>query len=341
MPKNLVYLLKQDKKHYLVTGGAGFIGSNIVEMLLRCNQKVTTLDNFSTGRIKNLDEVQSLVGEKLWSNHTLINGDITDLSICMDACQNADIVIHQAALGSVPRSLNNPLATHNANATGFLNMLVASKDTQIKRFVYAASSSTYGDSKVLPKQEDVIGNPLSPYAVTKYVNELYAKVFGTCYGLETVGLRYFNVFGPRQDPDGAYAAVIPKWIAAILNNKPCIINGDGKSSRDFCFVANAVQANLLSATTTNRQALNQVYNVAYGEQTSLDKLFNVLKNGLITYMPDLNVADPKYIEFRAGDVRHSLADISKASNNINYNPLYNLNTGFKIAAQWYIDDITV
>tara|TARA_B110000459_G_C16625133_1_gene504696 strand:+ start:6888 stop:7952 length:1065 start_codon:yes stop_codon:yes gene_type:complete len=341
MPENLTNLLNHNQKHYLVTGGAGFIGSNIVEMLLRCNQRVTTLDNFSTGRMKNLNEVQSLVGKKNWGNHTLIDGDITSLSTCMDACKNVDIVLHQAALGSVPRSLANPLATHHANATGFLNMLVASKDTKVERFVYAASSSTYGDSKVLPKQEDVIGNPLSPYAVTKYVNELYASVFSKCYGLETVGLRYFNVFGPRQDPDGAYAAVIPKWIGTILNNERCVINGDGESSRDFCFVANAVQANLLSATTTNRQALNQVYNVAYGAQTSLDQLFNILKNGLVTYLPDLNVEDPKYNEFRDGDVRHSLADISKALNNIGYKPVYDLASGFDIAAQWYIDDITV
>ena len=322
-------------KNILVTGGAGFIGSNLCEYLLDQGANVTCLDNFSTGYKNNIKQFFDN------PNFKLIEGDIRDYSDCLKSTKNIQFVLHQAALGSVPRSIKDPQTTNDVNISGFINMVMASKENKIKRFIYAASSSTYGDSKVLPKQEDIIGNPLSPYAVTKYVNELYANVFSKCYGLETVGLRYFNVFGPRQDPDGAYAAVIPKWIGTILNNERCVIYGDGKSSRDFCFVANAVQANLLSATTTNRQALNQVYNVAYGAQTSLDQLFNILKNGLVTYLPDLNVEDPKYNEFRAGDVRHSLADISKALNNISYKPLYDLASGFDIAAQWYIDDITV
>lgn len=336
LAEDLEKTLLNDPKHYLVTGGAGFIGSNIVEILLSLNQRVTTLDNFSTGHEKNLEQVKDLVGSDKWKNHSLIRGDITDLSTCARACAGVDIVLHQAALGSVPRSIADPLATHSANATGFLNMLVAARNEGINRFVYAASSSTYGDSLVLPKEEDNIGNPLSPYAVTKYTNELYANVFGSCYGMETIGLRYFNVFGPRQDPDGAYAAVIPKWIGSMLHGKRCTINGDGQTSRDFCFVANAVQANIRAATTTNDKALNQVYNVAYGEQTSLTKLHSILKENLCELVQNLYIEEPLYAEFRKGDVRHSLANIEKAKTFLGYSDLYGPGRGLEYTSQWFV-----
>lgn len=344
IPESLNYQLSSDlqntlsnnAKHYLVTGGAGFIGSNIVEMLLRLNQRVTTLDDFSTGHEKNLLQVKNLVGPDNWKNHILIRGDIKDLATCARACKGVDVVLHQAALGSVPRSIVDPIATHSANITGFLNMLVAARDEGINRFVYAASSSTYGDSDVLPKEEDTIGNPLSPYAVTKYVNELYANVFGSCYGMETIGLRYFNVFGPRQDPEGAYAAVIPKWIRAMLSGKQCTINGNGQTSRDFCFVANAVQANIRAATVTDSRALNQVYNVAFGKRTSLIKLHKILMQNLCEFDENLHIEEPLFTDFRKGDVLHSLAGIEKAKTYLGYSDLYGPEEGLEYTSKWFV-----
>jgi UDP-N-acetylglucosamine/UDP-N-acetylgalactosamine 4-epimerase len=268
---NVAEQLKTNRYRWLVTGAAGFIGSNLVETLLRLNQSVVGLDNFATGHQHNLDQVQALVGAEAWNNFHFIRGDICDLDTCRKACEKMDFVLHHAALGSVPRSIEDPLLSNHSNVTGFVNMLVAARDAKVKRFVYAASSSTYGDHPALPKVEDQIGKPLSPYAVTKYVNELYADVFASCYGMETIGLRYFNIFGPRQDPDGAYAAVIPKWIAAMIKNETLEINGDGETSRDFCYVDNAVQANILSALTTNKPAVNEVYNVAVNERTTLNQ----------------------------------------------------------------------
>jgi UDP-N-acetylglucosamine 4-epimerase len=325
--------------HYLITGVAGFIGSNLLEALLKENHQVTGLDNFATGYEHNLDEVRSLVSTDQWQNFTFINGDIRDLSICRRACDNVDYVLHQAALGSVPRSIEDPIATNENNIDGFVNMLVAARDAGVKRFVYAASSSTYGDHPDLPKVEDTIGKPLSPYAVTKYVNELYANVFARTYGMETIGLRYFNIFGRRQDPNGAYAAVIPKWFAAMLNDEPVYINGDGQTSRDFCYIENCVQANLLAATTKNPEAINQVYNVAFGQRTSLNDLFSLIQERVQVLRPDLKVSDPVYRDFRPGDVRHSLADISKAEDLISYQPKYSVRDGLDEAAQWYVEHL--
>ena len=323
---------------WLITGVAGFIGSNLLETLLNLNQRVVGLDNFATGRQRNLDEVQSLVTPAQWINFNLIQGDIRELADCQKACEGVDYVLHQAALGSVPRSLLDPIATNSANITGFLNILVAARDAKVKSFVYAASSSTYGDHPALPKVEDAIGKPLSPYAVTKYVNELYADVFARCYGFNTIGLRYFNVFGPRQDPNGAYAAVIPKWTAAMIHRKDVIINGDGETSRDFCFIGNVVQANLLAAATDNSQANNQVYNIALGDRTTLNDLFDCLKTALnhngVSYGKD-----PQYRDFRAGDVRHSQADISKAKALLGYQPHYRVQTGIDKSMPWYIQNV--
>lgn len=321
-------------RRWLVTGSAGFIGSHLLQTLLELGQTVVSLDNFATGHRRNLDEVRALVGEAAWARHTFIEGDIVDPATCQHACEEVDVVLHQAALGSVPRSIDQPLATHAANATGFLNMLVAARDAQA-RFVYAASSSTYGDHPGLPKVEDVIGRPLSPYAVTKYLNELYAAVFARTYGMHTVGLRYFNVFGPRQDPNGAYAAVIPRWAAAMLRGETCVINGDGQTSRDFCFVANAVQANLLAATTEQPEALDTVYNVAVGERTTLVQLHAALAEALRAVHPGLEVAAPRHAEFRTGDVRHSLADVSRARTRLGYEPSHTVALGLAEAAQWY------
>jgi len=320
---------------WLITGVAGFIGSNLLETLLKLNQKVTGLDNFATGHQRNLDEVQSLVSPAQWANFSFIEGDIRDLATCRRACRGADYVLHQAALGSVPRSLEDPITTNGANIDGFLNMLVAARDAEVKRFVYAASSSTYGDHPALPKVEDVIGKPLSPYAVTKYVNELYAEVFARCYNFPSIGLRYFNIFGRRQDPEGAYAAVIPKWIAAMIQNETVFINGDGETSRDFCYIDNAVQANLLAATTTNPEAINQVYNVAVGERTSLNQLYQHLRDHLAPRYPHLQNAQPSHRDFRPGDVRHSLADISKAQTLLGYQPSHRIGEGLQEAMGWY------
>ncbi|HEX6707584.1 MAG TPA: SDR family oxidoreductase [Albitalea sp.] len=325
-------------RRWLVTGGAGFIGSHLIETLLRAGQEVVSLDNFATGHRANLDEVRRMVGDDAWSRHRFIDADIADPQACVAACEGVDLVLHQAALGSVPRSIRDPLTTHRANATGFLNMLVAARDAGAKRFVYAASSSTYGDSPTLPKVEDVIGRPLSPYAVTKYLNELYADVFGRCYGLATVGLRYFNVFGARQDPQGAYAAVIPRWVAAMLDGEPCVINGDGETSRDFCYVANAVQANLRAALVDDAGAVSQVYNVAVGDRTTLKQLHAALAEALQRIQPGLVVPPPHFADFRAGDVRHSLADIGKAHRLLGYAPTHDVRAGLAEAVGWYVEN---
>ena len=326
--------LRQDPKTWLVTGVAGFIGSHLLETLLKLDQTVVGLDNFATGYQRNLDEVQTLVMPAQWARFTFIEGDIRDLATCQRACQGAHHVLHQAALGSVPRSLSDPLTTNATNISGFLNLLVAARDASVQSFTYAASSSTYGDHPALPKVEEHIGKPLSPYAVTKYVNELYADVFARCYGFTTIGLRYFNVFGPRQDPDGAYAAVIPKWTAALLQGQPVFINGDGETSRDFTYVADAVQANLLAATA-GTEARNQVYNVAVGDRTTLNDLFRTLKASLAAHgvAPD---TVPHYRDFRAGDVRHSQADINKAQRLLGYHPSHRLAAGVEQAMPWYV-----
>ena len=326
--------LINEPKTWLITGVAGFIGSNLLETLLLLNQKVVGLDNFATGFQHNLDEVQGLVSEEQWQDFTFIEGDIRKLENCQAACIGVDYVLHQAALGSVPRSIADPVNTNDTNISGYLNMLVAARDAQVASFTYAASSSTYGDHPALPKVEDAIGNPLSPYAVTKYVNELYADVFSRTYGFKTIGLRYFNIFGKRQTPDGAYAAVIPKWTAAMIAGDEVFINGDGDTSRDFNFIENAVQANILAATA-NDDVKNQVYNVAVGGRTTLNTLFNALKDSLHTNGLDYSQA-PIYRDFRAGDVRHSQADISKIQNALGYDPQFDIVQGIKKAMPWYV-----
>lgn len=322
---------------WLVTGVAGFIGSNLLETLLLLNQKVVGLDNFSTGYQRNLDEVQSLVSEDQWCNFTFIEGDIRDSETCKRAVSDVDYVLHQAALGSVPRSIADPLTTNAANITGFLNMLQAAKEEGVKSFTYAASSSTYGDHPALPKVEENIGSPLSPYAVTKYVNELYAGVFARTYNFKAIGLRYFNVFGKRQDPDGAYAAVIPKWTASLIKNDNVFINGDGETSRDFCFIENTIQMNILAATADDK-AKNQVYNVAVGDRTTLNTLFDSIK---ITLQENkiFSAIEPTYRDFRAGDVRHSQADINKSVNLLGYIPEYRILDGLQKAMPWYVQFI--
>ncbi|ASK33624.1 LPS biosynthesis protein WbpP [Alcanivorax sp. N3-2A] len=329
--------LQAHPQTWLITGVAGFIGSNLLETLLKLNQTVIGLDNFATGHQHNLDEVQTLVAGEQWARFTFIEGDIRELDDCRKAVKGVDHVLHQAALGSVPRSIADPIATNQANIDGFLNMLVAAKDEQVKSFTYAASSSTYGDHPDLPKVEDTIGNPLSPYAVTKYVNELYADVFARSYGFKAIGLRYFNVFGPRQDPNGAYAAVIPKWTAAMIQGDTVSINGDGETSRDFCFIDNAVQANLLAATAADEHK-NQVYNVACNARTSLNELFDLIAQELA----NLDVRyhkKPDYADFRPGDVRHSQADISKAADNLGYQPTHSVGQGLAVAMPWYKDSL--
>jgi UDP-N-acetylglucosamine 4-epimerase len=330
--------LLTQRNHWLVTGAAGFIGSNLVEALLRLNQRVTGLDNFATGHRHNLEQVRELVGDTAWDNFTFIEGDIRNPGDCARACDGVDFVLHEAALGSVSRSIADPVTTNETNVTGFLNMLVAARDAKVKRFVYAASSSTYGDHPALPKVEHQIGNPLSPYAVTKYVNELYADVFGRTYGTEAIGLRYFNVFGPRQDPHGAYAAVIPLWIAALIRNQPLRINGDGETSRDFCFIDNVVQANLLAALA-DKDAVNQVYNVALNDRTSLNQLYAMMRELLAERFPHVAAHQAQYGEFRAGDVRHSQADIGKAAARLGYAPTHRIGEGLQQAMDWYIRDL--
>ena len=321
---------------WLVTGVAGFIGSNLLETLLRLNQKVVGLDNFSLGNPRNVSEVLNQVTPAQRKEFLLLEGDIRSLGTCQQACEGIDFVLHQAALGSVPRSIEDPLLSNDVNVSGFLNMLVATRDSKVKRFVYAASSSTYGDAQELPKVEHKIGNPLSPYAVTKYVNELYADVFARAYGVSSVGLRYFNVFGKRQDPNGAYAAVIPKWIASLIENEPITIYGDGHTTRDFCYIDNAVQANLLAAFIQNAKTENQVFNIAVGESTSLNQLYALMLKSLTKRIHDFRERKPSYQTFRAGDVRHSLADIQKAKSLLGYQPTHRLHEGLEEAMDWYI-----
>jgi UDP-N-acetylglucosamine/UDP-N-acetylgalactosamine 4-epimerase len=335
--------LKGNQNTWLVTGVAGFIGSNLLEKLLILNQKVVGLDNFDIGHQYNIDQAiedaNEATGKDLSNNFKFINGDIRKLEDCQQACSGVDYVLHQAALGSVPRSIEDPINTNRANIDGFLNMLVAGKDANVTRFVYAASSSTYGDHPDLPKVEDKIGNPLSPYAVTKVVNELYANVFAKTYGFKTIGLRYFNIFGKRQDPNGAYAAVIPKWVAAILNKEDVFINGDGETSRDFCYIDNTVQMNLLAATTDNNEATDQVYNVALNDRTSLNKLYQMIEERLIQRIQGLEKKEPIYRDFRAGDVRHSQANIDKAQALLSYHPQYLISEGMDESIDWYVNSI--
>jgi UDP-N-acetylglucosamine/UDP-N-acetylgalactosamine 4-epimerase len=330
-------MLRAEPKCWLVTGVAGFIGSHLLETLLGLGQRVVGIDNFSTGYRSNLEDVEHLVGRDRWAQFHLIEGDISSISDCMQAVHGADYVLHQAALGSVPRSVADPISSNKANVDGFLNMLVASRDAGVKRFVYASSSSVYGDNQDLPKTEDAVGMPLSPYAVTKRTNELYAGTFASLYGLGLVGLRYFNVFGPRQSPSGAYAAVIPRWIASLLQEIPGVINGDGETSRDFCFIANTVQANILSALTDKAEAVNQVYNVAVGERTSLNVLYAAIALALSHNTGKPAVTQPHYAPFRTGDVRHSLANIEKAKSLLGYSPDYALASGLEVTVGWFCE----
>lgn len=331
--------LRQAPKTWLVTGVAGFIGSNLLETLLKLNQKVVGLDNFATGHQYNLDEVQSQVSAEQWTNFHFIKGDIRNLADCQKACADVDYVLHEAALGSVPRSIADPITTNETNISGFLNILTAARDAGVSSFTYAASSSTYGDHPALPKVEEHIGHPLSPYAVTKYVNELYADVFARAYGFKSIGLRYFNVFGKRQDPNGAYAAVIPKWTASMIAGDDVFINGDGETSRDFCFIENTVQANILAATTTDENAKNQVYNVAVGDRTTLNELYRAIQNALAENGVQYD-KDPIYRNFRAGDVRHSQASIAKIQQHLGYAPQYKIAEGIQLAMQWYVHNLT-
>ena len=331
--------LKQSPKIWLVTGVAGFIGSNLLETLLKLDQTVVGLDNFATGHQHNLDEVQSLVSAAQWAKFTFYEGDIRNLEDCQKACAGVDYVLHEAALGSVPRSIADPITTNATNISGFLNMLTAARDAKVSSFTYAASSSTYGDHPALPKVEENIGKPLSPYAVTKYVNELYAEVFARTYGFKTIGLRYFNVFGKRQDPNGAYAAVIPKWTAAMIAGDDVFINGDGETSRDFCFIDNTVQANILAATTADDAAKNQVYNVAVGDRTTLNDLYRAIQAALAENGVNYT-KDAVYRDFRAGDVRHSQASIAKIEQALGYAPEFRIDAGIQLAMRWYVKNLT-
>ena len=316
---------------WLVTGSAGFIGSHLLEALLRRGESVVSMDNFATGHRANLRDVEQAVGPQAWRRHRFIEASITDPQACREACEGVDVVLHHAALGSVPRSISDPVATHETNVSGFVHMLLAAREAEVKRFVYASSSSAYGDDETLPKVEDRTGGLLSPYAASKKANELYAEVFGRCYGMQTLGLRYFNVFGARQDPAGAYAAVIPRWIRALLSRQTVEINGDGETSRDFCYVANVVQANLLAGLTDQPRALNRVYNIGVGERTSLNDLLDILRSLLGVR------AEPKYLPFRAGDVRHSLADIRRARELLGYRPTHSLASGLRESLSWYVE----
>jgi UDP-N-acetylglucosamine 4-epimerase len=331
--------MKARPRTWLVTGAAGFIGSHLAETLLRAGQKVVGLDNFSTGKPENLALLKDSLGEGAWRNFRFIQGDIRSLETCRDACRSVELVLHQAALGSVPRSIDDPISSMESNVNGFLNMLVAARDAGVSRLVYASSSATYGDHPALPKVEPVIGKPVSPYGMTKYMNELTAGVFSTCYGFDTIGLRYFNVFGARQDPNGAYAAVIPAFISSLILEKTTYIYGDGTTARDFCYIDNVVQANLLAATTENPEALNQVYNVAYGEQTSLLELFDQIKAILLPRFPQLRSARPVHRETRRGDVKFSLADIGKAQRLLGYSPVWRVAQGLEKTIDWYIANL--
>ena len=332
-------ILKNEQKTWLVTGCAGFIGSNLAEELLKLNQKVVGLDNFATGHRYNLEHVKNSVSPQQWENFAFTEGDITDYETCIEITKNVDIVLHQAALGSVPRSIDNPVNSNAANVSGFLNMLTAAKDNGVKRFVYASSSSVYGDSEELPKVEERTGNVLSPYAVTKAVNELYMGVFYKCYGFESIGLRYFNVFGKRQDPNGAYAAVMPKWISQMLSGEDVYINGDGETSRDFTYIDNVVQANIMAGTTTNKEAFAKAYNTAAGGRETLNNLYQAIAKELKENLPELEIKEPIYRDFRAGDIRHSNANIDKAKELLEYEPTHTLEQGLKESIQWYINDI--
>jgi len=331
--------LKNSPKTWLVTGVAGFIGSNLVEQLLKLNQKVFALDNFATGHRYNLEKIQTAVTSEQWSNFTFEEGDIKDYEFCLKMTKDVDIILHQAALGSVPRSIDDPITSNASNATGFLNMITAAKENGIKRFVYASSSSVYGDSQELPKVESRTGNLLSPYAVTKMVDELYGGVFQKTYGVEAIGLRYFNVFGKRQDPNGAYAAVMPKWIGQLLNSEDLYINGDGETSRDFTYIDNVVQMNILAGTTTNEKVFGEAFNTAAGGRETLNNLYSAITSGLKQELPELEINKPIYRDFRAGDIRHSNADISKAKELLGYEPTHTLESGLKESIAWYIDDI--
>jgi UDP-N-acetylglucosamine 4-epimerase len=330
--------LRSEPRKWLVTGVAGFIGSNLLQTLLEFDQEVVGLDNFSTGKVSNLEQVKALVGTRPWARFRFVEGDIVNLDVCKSACAGVHYVLHQAALGSVPRSMEDPVSSHQSNVTGFLNMLVAARDAKCRRFVYASSSAVYGDEPGLPKLESKTGKPLSPYAATKVMNEVYANAFAQAYGVQSIGLRYFNVFGPRQDPDGAYAAVIPKWIASMIRAEPVFINGDGETSRDFCFINNVVQANLLAATA-EEQAANQAYNIAVGERTTLNQLFQALRAELSRTEKHVAGQTPVYRDFRAGDVRHSLADISKAQSLLGYAPTHRVDQGISLAMDWYRTNI--
>jgi len=329
--------LKENQYTWLITGVAGFIGSNLLETLLKLNQKVVGLDSFATGYQHNLDQAMIDAGyQQPCELFTFIEGDIRDLEVCRKACSGVDFVLHQAALGSVPRSIKDPITTNETNINGFLNMLVVARDAKVKNFVYAASSSTYGDHPDLPKVEEKIGHPLSPYAVTKVVNELYAGVFARTYAFKAIGLRYFNIFGKRQDPNGAYAAVIPKWVAAVLDKEPVYINGDGETSRDFCYIENAMQANLLSAMAEDN-ARDEVYNVAVGDRTTLNDLFDAIKKTVGSRGIDIDNAEAIYRDFRAGDVKHSQADVSKAQKKLSYSASHTIDQGLEVAIDWYIE----
>jgi len=336
--------LKKNQNTWLITGVAGFIGSNLLEKLLILNQKVIGLDNFDTGYQHNIDQAikdaNKTSDKNLGNNFKFINGDIRSLNDCKNACHGVDYVLHQAALGSVPRSIEDPINTNKANIDGFLNILVASKESKVKGFVYATSSSTYGDYPGLPKVEDKTGKPLSPYAVTKAVNELYANVFANTYGFKTIGLRYFNVYGKRQDSNSSYAAVIPKWVSAILNNEDVFINGDGETSRDFCYIDDTVQINILAATNNNEDANDQIYNVALNKRTSLKKLYQIIENRIMEKTKVLKKKDPIYRDFRDGDVRHSQANIDKARKLLNYDPKYPISEGMDKAIDWYINNLS-
>jgi UDP-N-acetylglucosamine 4-epimerase len=327
--------LKSAPRTWLITGVAGFIGSNLLETLLKLDQRVNGLDDFSSGKERNLEAVQARVTPFQWARFHLHQGDIAHLELCREACAGVEIVLHHAALVSVPLSMEKPLLCHSSNMTGFLNLLLAARDAGSRRFVYASSSAVYGNDPALPKVEDKAGRPLSPYAATKAMNEAYADVFARLYGLPSIGLRYFNVFGPRQDPEGGYAAVIPKWIAALLRQEPIFINGDGQTTRDFCFIEDVVQANLLAGTVTDAQALNQIYNIALGKQTTLNELFQLLRDILRQKTPSLPDQKPVYRDFRPGDIRHSLADITKAGRLLGYAPAYGFQQGLALAMEWY------
>ena len=337
--EKLLETFKTEQKTWLVTGNAGFIGSNLTEFLLNHDQKVVGLDNFSTGYQHNIDDVLSQVGEDNAKNFTFIEGDIADIDVCTKACQSVDIVLHQAALGSVPRSIDDPVTSNRSNVTGFLNMLTAAKDAGIKRFVYASSSSVYGDSQELPKVEARTGNVLSPYAAMKATNELYAGVFQKVYGMETLGMRYFNVFGRRQDPNGAYAAVIPKWVGSLLEGEDVFINGDGETSRDFTYIDNVIQMNLLAGTTDNTEAFGEAFNVAVGGRNTLNELYTLINTELGKHIKTFSSREAIYRDFRAGDIRHSNADITKAKTTVGYAPTHDIYQGMEEAIEWYIENI--